>query len=207
MTPEHGIARLLKVAFGEGSGLDLDGRDVEVAVARLEKKLARRPARSARVRPVSKKKASQPRLRDVVVPEPADRCALVGEVDPGFRRFVTELACAVDLTPVLGGADPCHRLTKRNNGDWVELDDRVVGNIFPARRKHHQNQSRQPISHWEEETGWERGDLAQICAAVGRGYLEGWTPDALSVEARRCGGYQNIDFDSAKTPKNLEAPW
>jgi hypothetical protein len=123
---------------------------------------------------------------------PEHRTATVGAVDEGLREFCRRLPCVVDLgkrgpdgAHSHAGGDPCHRAAKRVHGDWVEHEGRVIGNIFPACRRHHGEQH----SHGVESFGRA---LIEVCEAVGQAYLAGWSPEGLGAAAKSAGGYDKI---------------
>lgn len=205
MNAEQGLAYLARAVLREGDGANLDGRDVEGVVARLEGKLAGSATKRTKgLRSRSKKAQAEPRLRDVPIPPPDDRQPVLDGKDLGFRRFVAELACSVELIAPPTGLDPAHWLAKRRHRDWVVIDQVLQGNVFPLQRRHHTGQHDGGILTWAARHGI---DLANVCRNVGRGYLDGWSPEALSEEARRSGGYQHIDFANARTPKNGGMPF
>jgi hypothetical protein len=127
-------------------------------------------------------------------------------VDLDFRDFVRRLACAVTLEHPPTGVDPCHRLAKRVNGDWLKttvdaevpegyLGERTkvfVGNIFPALRRIHQAQHAEGVETFQRKHGI---DLERVCQIVGAAYLAGWDADALAAEAMGGDrGYEGIDL-------------
>lgn len=83
------------------------------------------------------------------------------------------------------GGDPCHRKAKRVHGDWVELEGRVVGNIFPACRIHHVEQHVVGIKSFGHR-------VLEACEAIGVAYLAGWSPEGLGAAAKAAGGYDRI---------------
>jgi len=197
VTEDEALAAILRLTATEGDGVTLDGRDPERVVRAVEKAIgARRPSsarRKSRIKPVSDKRAARPRLRDVQVPDPKDRCPVEGADDMGFRRFVTQLYCVVDGRLPVGGADPCHFRCKRVNGDWVNVDGELHGNLFPLFRRHHNEQHSRGIKTWQRLHGVE---LAQVCRVIGVAYLAGCSPQLLSRAAVIAGGYQHIDVDA-----------
>jgi hypothetical protein len=123
-----------------------------------------------------------------------DRTPVV-PADASYREFVRRLPCVVCLVPTLGG-DPCHLHTQRNAGDWIELDGRLVGNIFPACRLHHREQ---------HSAGFERFaaardlDMPAICQLIGSAYRRGWSADGLGAAALLRRGYSDINLDRMLT--------
>lgn len=211
---ERALAEILREVAGEGNGVSLDGRDPDVVVAAVRKRVGLRAQEKARsrgntkarvrgsslkqrkpIRTVSKRRAAKQRARrDAVIPPAGERGAEVGAESPEFRLFVSKLACCVELKlPPPSGVDPCHRLTKRNNGDWVGGScGEPVGNIFPAMRKNHREQHDTGIKSFAEK---HELDLAEVCRVVGEGYLLGLEPDELSALAISAGGYEKVVFD------------
>lgn len=212
---ERALATILRDVAGEGDGESLDGRDPEVVVAAVRRRLKIRAANQLRgkkqaqvrgsrgsapkqrkpIRPVSKKQAKKQReRREAVIPPPDKRTAEVGGYSPEFRLFVSKLACCIDLKPPpLTGVDPCHLKTKGNNGDWIAGGcGEPVGNIFPAMHGYHTEQHKRGIKTFASKYG---RDLAEICRVVGEGYLRGLDPEDLSALAIRSGGYERIVFD------------
>lgn len=215
ITCEHALAMIFREVSGEGDGESLDGRDPEVVISAVRKRLglrarAKEQARGRAkatvrgsglkqhrpIRAVSKKRAAKQRARrDAVIAGPGERTAEVGAESPEFRLFVSRLACCVDLKPPPPtGVDPCHLRTKRNNGDWVPgVAGEPVGNIFPAVRRYHQEQHKIGIKSFAEK---HEINLAEICRVVGEGYLLGLEPDELSMLAISAGGYEMVNFDA-----------
>lgn len=218
---EQALAEILRDVAGQGDGVTLDGRDPEVVVSAVRKRLKIRsqaqlrgkkkahvrgsrrvggrpePKQRKPVRKVSEKqRAKQKERRDAVVPPPSERVAIVGSFCPELRLFVSKLACCIDLRPPpRTGVDPCHLHTKRNAGDWVRgVAGDPVGNIFPAMHRYHREQHG-PNSGIKSFAAKHRLDLAEICRVVGEGYLLGLEPEELSALAIRAGGYDKVKFD------------
>ena len=201
---ESALAQILLLVDRRGDGVSLDGRDPDTVVRAVEKQLRlkkqtvvkpkrEQTARKA-VRPVSKRRAKkQVERRNAVIAAPSERRAEIGGEDPSFRKWIVQLACAVDLERVTTGVDPCHLRTKRIAGDWVAgAGGEPVGNIFPARRKHHTEQHDIGIKSFATKQGL---DLEQVCRPVGEGYLLGLDPEEMSERARAAGGYQHVRFE------------
>lgn len=216
---EQALAEILRDVAGQGDGVSLDGRDPEVVVAAVRKRLKIRsqaqlrgkkkahvrgsrraggqpePKQRKPVRAVSAKRAKKQRARrDAVIPEAGKRVAEVGAECPEFRLFVSKLACCIDLRPPPPtGVDPCHLRAKRNNGDWIRGGcGEPVGNIFPAMRSYHTEQHKIGIKSFAKK---HDRDLAEVCRVVGEGYLRGLEPEDLSALAIRAGGYDKVKFD------------
>lgn len=108
--------------------------------------------------------------------------------DESFREFVRRLPCVVCRAPTLRG-DPCHLHARRRFGDWLERDGELIGNIYPACRRHHGEQHNEGIESFPRARGL---DLDAVCRIVGEAYRLGWSADGLGSEALACG-YLHVD--------------
>lgn len=76
-------------------------------------------------------------------------------------------------------SDPAHVRARRNAGAWRKLaDGRVVGNIVPFCREHHDQQGNIGIATFEQRHGLDLEDLAE---KIGERCKAGEEPTLLAV--------------------------
>jgi hypothetical protein len=118
------------------------------------------------------------------------RTAVAGSVDEDLREFVRRLPCAVCLAPTLG-SEPCHVRCKRRFGDWLEIEGRLVANLYPGCSAHHREQHARGVATFAAAHGI---DLLEVGRAVAVAYLDGHEPETLGAAARAHGYVDGLDL-------------
>lgn len=164
-----------------------------------------RPSKRSGLPTVSRKRRQQiADRRATEVPDGARQPVIKGP-DHAFRKWVGSLCCAVLLGEERTRVDAAHLHCKRVNGDWIRDPNtgEISGNLMPLSRLEHGQQHDKGVVTYADTRDL---DLEQLCAAIGRAYLEGWTAFAISESARIRVGYLEIDLDNPPIPPTLEAP-
>jgi hypothetical protein len=175
------------------------------AQVRAHSKTKSRLCRTGVIRRTSRKRRRQIADRRATVVPDGPRQPVTKGPDHAFRKWISNLTCAVLLGKETTRVDPAHHRTVRCNGDWIRDPNtgELRGNILPLSRLEHRTQHDVGIETYPKSRGL---DLELVCERIGQAYRDGWSAFALSYAAQRAGGYQHIDMLSPGVDQHCEAP-